>query len=51
MRQTQQGVRVRLHRAGYVDQDDDSPPTYAGPPVAEPGEFAAGTQLGAQRTP
>src|SRR5829696_4398314 len=51
MRQTQQRVRVRLHRTGNVDQHDDSPATYTGPPAAEPGQFAAGTQLGAQRTP
>ena len=51
MRQTQQGVRVRLHRAGYVDQEDDSSATYALPPMAEAGEFAGGTQLGSQRPP
>src|SRR5215207_143620 len=51
MRQAQQRVRVRLHRAGYVDQHDDSSATYAGLPAAEPGQFAAGTQLGPQRTP
>src|SRR5215211_2692592 len=51
MRQAQQRVRVRLHRAGYVDQHDDSSATYAGLPTAEPGQLAAGTQLGPQRTP
>ena len=50
MRQTKQRIRVGLHRAGYVDQHDDSSAPYAGPPAAKPGKFAAGTQLGAQRS-